>query len=65
MVRKVGHIFVIYDGVVKEDVQDADTDCCTTYMVTDLDVGDAGTSLESLQEHILAKLTFHLIYWYI
>ena len=52
MVRKVGYIFVILDGVVKGDVLGADTETCTIYSITDLDADDVGTSLESLQEPI-------------
>ena len=52
MVRKVGYIFVILDGVVKGDVLGADTETGTICSITDLDADDVGRSLESLQEPI-------------
>jgi len=61
MVRKVGPIFVIFDGVVKGGVQDADADSCTSSLITDLDADAADTSLESLQERISENSTFRLI----
>jgi hypothetical protein len=66
MIKKVMCIFVICDGVVKEDVQDADTDSCTILLIIDLDANAVGTSLESYRNiDILENLTFRLIYWYI
>jgi hypothetical protein len=62
MVRKVGPIFVILDGVAKGGVRDADVDSCTTYLITDLGADDADTSLESLQERTLENSTFRSIY---
>ena len=52
MVRKVGYIFVILDGVVKGDVLGVDIETCTICSIIDLDVNAVGTSLESLQEPI-------------
>lgn len=64
MVRKVGYIFVILDGVVKGDVLGADIETCTICSITDLDANAVGTSLESLQEPIQENSTFRLNYWY-
>ena len=52
MVRKVGYIFVILDGVVKGDVLGADTELTEYCSIIDLDANAVGTSLESLQEPI-------------
>ena len=52
MVRKVGYIFVILDGVVKGDVLGVDIETCTICSIIDLDANAVGTSLESLQEPI-------------
>ena len=60
MVRKVGYIFVILDGVVKGDVLGADIETLTIYLITDLDANAVGTSLESLQEPIIGELNFSL-----
>ena len=62
MVRKVGYVFVILDGVVKGDVQDVGIKTCITSLIADLGVNDADTSLESLQEHISENSTFRSIY---
>ena len=52
MVRKVGYIFVILDGVVKGDILGANTETRTICSIIDLDANAVGTSLESLQEPI-------------
>jgi hypothetical protein len=62
MIRKVGYIFDILDGVSNGSVQDVDTEICTLCLIADMDVNAVVTSLESLQEHILENSTFHLIY---
>jgi hypothetical protein len=62
MVRKVGYIFDTLDGMVKGGVQDVDTETCTICLIADMDVNAVGTSLGSLQEHILENLTFRLIF---
>lgn len=64
MVRKVRHIFVICDGVLKEHVLDANTDSCTISLIADFHANVVGTSLQSILEHILENLTFRWIYWY-
>ena len=66
MVRKVGYIFDILDGMVKGGVQDVDTETCTICLIADLDVNAVGTRLGRLQEHILDNFSLdilaHLMY---
>ncbi len=60
MVRKVGYIFVILDGVVKGDVLGADTETCTICSIIDLDANAVGTEFGEFTGTYIGEFNFSL-----